>query len=168
MMNDPQPEPRLGQRESGRQFGVALLAGLIVVLIIAGGAYFWIEKTSDKPAAQAPPLPMGAAEQAYAAQITFDSFDLSRTTNFLNQQVTNVAGAVTNAGQRIVLEMEVSMEFRDIGQNVILREKQRMFGSKERPLQLLEKRAFQLNFENIPDGWNQVPPAFTITGLRLQ
>jgi hypothetical protein len=167
-MSDIQTEPRLGQREGGRQFGVALLAGLIVVLIIAGGAYFWIEKTSDKPAAQAPPLPMGTAEQAYAPQITFGSFDLSRTTNFLNQQVTNIAGAVTNGGQRTVLEMEVSMEFRDIGQNVILREKQRMFGSKEKPLQSLEKRAFQLNFENIPDGWNQVPPAFSITGLRLQ
>lgn len=167
-MNEPQAEPRLGQREGGRQFGVALLAGLIVVLIIAGGLYFWIEKTSDKPAAQAPPLPMDAVEQAYAPQITFDSFDLSRTTNFLKQQVTNVAGVVTNAGQRTVLEMEVSLEFRDIGQNVILREKQRMLGSKERPLQPLDKRAFQLNFENIPNGWNQVPPAFTITGLRLQ
>jgi hypothetical protein len=64
--------------------------------------------------------------------------------------------------------MEVSMEFQDTGQKVILTEKQRMFGSKERPLQSLEKRVFQLNFENIPDGWNQIPPKFTITGLRLQ
>lgn len=167
-MSDIQEQPQLGQRQGGRQFGVALLAGLVIVLIIAGAAYFWIEKTSDKPLAQAPALPMGAAEQAYAPQITFGSFDLSRTTNFLNQQVTNVAGVVTNGGQRNVLEMEVSMEFQDLGQNVILREKQRMFGAKEQPLQSLEKRAFQLNFENIPDGWNQVPPKFTITGLRLR
>jgi hypothetical protein len=167
-MSEIQEESQLGPRETGRQFGFALLAGLIIVLIIAGGAYFWVEKTADKPLAQAPPLPMGAAEQAYAPQIQFGSFDLSRTTNFLNQQVTNIAGVVSNGGQQAILEMEVSMEFRDIGQNVILREKQRMFGSKEKPLQSLEKRAFQLNFENIPDGWNQVPPAFTITGLRLQ
>jgi len=93
---------------------------------------------------------------------------LSRTTNFLNQQVTIVAGVVSNNGPRTVLEMEVSMEFHDLSQNVILRAKQRMFGSKERPLQSIEKRAFQLNFETIPDGWNQVPPTFTITGLRLQ
>ncbi len=73
-MSDIQDEPQLGQREGGRQFGVALLAGLVIVLIIAGGAYFWIEKTSDKPAAQAPPLPMGAEEQAYAPQITFGEF----------------------------------------------------------------------------------------------
>jgi len=167
-MSDIQDEPQIGQRETGRQFGVALLAGLIVALILAGGAYFWIEKTSDKPIAEAPPLPMGAAEQAYASQIEFGSFDLSRTSNFLNQQVTNVAGAVSNSGPRTIVEMEVSLEFRDVAQNVILREKQRMFGTKERPLQSLEKRAFQLNFENIPDGWNQVPPAFTVTGLRLQ
>jgi hypothetical protein len=167
-MNDTQEEPQLGQREGGRQFGVALLAGLIIVLIIAGGAYFWIEKTGDKPTAKAPPLPMGAEEQAYASLVTFGDFDLNRVSNFLNQQVINVAGAVSNGGQRNVLEMEVSMEFQDTGQKVILTEKQRMFGSKERPLQSLEKRAFQLNFENIPDGWNQVPPKFTITGLRLQ
>jgi hypothetical protein len=111
---------------------------------------------------------MGAEEHAYASLITFGDFDLNRVSNFLNQQVINVAGAVSNGGQRNVLEMEVSMEFQDTGQKVILTEKQRMFGSKERPLQSLEKRAFQLNFENIPDGWNQIPPKFTITGLRLQ
>jgi hypothetical protein len=167
-MTEIQEEPQLGQKEPGRQFGFALLAGLIIVVIIAGGAYFWIEKTSDKPLAVAAPLPMGADEQAYASQITFGSFELSRTTNFLNQQVTVVAGVVSNNGPRSVLEMEVSMEFHDLSQNVILREKQRMFGSRERPLQSLDKRAFQLNFETIPDGWNQVPPTFTITGLRLQ
>jgi hypothetical protein len=167
-MTELQEEPQLGQKETGRQFGFALLAGLIIVVIIAGGAYFWIEKTSDKPQMAAAPLPMGADEQAYASQINFGTFELSRTTNFLNQQVTIVAGVVSNNGPRTVLEMEVSMEFHDLSQNVILREKQRMFGSRERPLQSIEKRAFQLNFETIPDGWNQVPPTFTITGLRLQ
>lgn len=167
-MSDTQNVPQIGEPETGRQFGVALIAGLIVVLILAGGAYFWIQKTSSKPVAEAPPLPMGAAEQAYASQIEFGSFDLSRASNFLNQQVTYVNGVVSNRGQRDVVEMEVSLEFRDVAQNVILRDKQRMFGSKERPLQSLEKRAFQLNFENIPDGWNQTPPTFIITGLRLQ
>jgi hypothetical protein len=167
-MSEIQEEPQLGRRETGRQFGYALLAGLIIVLIIAGGAYLWVEKTADKPIAQAPPLPMGDAEKAYASQIQFGSFDLSRTINFLNQQVTNVAGVVSNNGPRTVLEMEVSMEFHDLSQNVILREKQRMFGSREKPLLSLDKRAFQLNFETIPDTWNQVPPVFTITGLRLQ
>jgi hypothetical protein len=167
-MSEIQEAPELGQKEAGHQFGFALLAGLIVVLIIAGGAYFWIEKTSDKPAVAAAPLPMGADEQAYASQINFGSFELSRTTNFLNQQVTVVAGVVSNNGPRTVLEMEVSMEFHDLSQNVILREKQRMFGSREHPLLSLDKRDFQLNFETIPDGWNQVPPTFTITGLRLQ
>ena len=167
-MSDPQNVPQLGQREGGRQFGVALIAGLVVVLILAVSAYFWIQKTSTKPVAEAPPLPMGDAEKAYAPQIEFGSFDLSRASNFLNQQVTYVNGVVSNRGPRDVVEMEVTLEFRDIGQNVILRDKQRMFGRKERPLRSLEKRAFQLNFENIPDGWNQVPPAFIITGLRLQ
>ena len=167
-MTDTQDVPQIGQPETGRQFGIALIAGLIVVLIIGGAAYFWIQNTSSKPAAQAPPLPMGAAEQAYAQQIEFGNFDLSRASNFLNQQVTYVNGVVSNRGQRDIVEMEVTLEFRDISQNVILRDKQRMFGSKQKPLQSLEKREFQLNFENIPDTWNQVPPSFTVTGLRLQ
>jgi hypothetical protein len=167
-MSDADNVPQIGQPEGGRQFGVALLAGLIVVLILAGSAYFWIQKTSTKPAAEAPPLPMGAAEQAYAPQIEFGNFDLSRASNFLNQQVTYVNGVVSNRGQRDVAEIEVTLEFRDIAQNVILREKQRMLGANQKPLQSLGKRSFQLNFENIPDGWNQVPPTFTITGLRLQ
>jgi len=167
-MSDTQDDPQLGQPETGRQFGMALVAGLIVVLILGGAAYFWIQNTSSKPVAEAPPLPMGATEQAYARQIEFGNFDLSRASNFLNQQVTYVNGVVSNRGQRDVVEMEVTLEFRDISQNVILRDKQRMFGSKQKPLQSLEKRAFQLNFENIPDTWNQTPPSFMITGLRLQ
>jgi hypothetical protein len=167
-MSDTPDVPEIGQPETGRQFGMALIAGLIVVLILSGAAYFWIQNTSSKPVAQAPPLPMGATEQAYAQQIEFGNFDLSRASNFLNQQVTYVNGVVSNRGQRDIVEMEVALEFRDISQNVILRDKQRMFGSKQKPLQSLEKRAFQLNFENIPDTWNQIPPRFTITGLRLQ
>jgi hypothetical protein len=167
-MSDTQNVPQIGQPEGGRQFGVALIAGLVVVLILAGSAYFWIQKTSTKPAAEAAPLPMGETEKAYAAQIEFGNFDLSRASNFLNQQVTYINGVVSNRGPRDVVEMEVTLEFRDIGQNLILRDKQKMFGSKERPLRSLEKRAFQLNFENVPDGWNQTPPTFIITGLRLQ
>ena len=166
-MTELREEPRLGQRETGHQFGYALIAGLIIVLILGGAGYFWMEKTATKPITQALPLPMGAAEQAYASKIAFGSFELSRTTNFLNQQVTIVAGVVSNNGTQTIVEMEVSMEFLDLSQNVILREKQRMFGAKEKPLQSLENRPFQLNFETIPDGWNQVPPTFTITGLRL-
>jgi hypothetical protein len=167
-MSENSDEPQIGQREGGRQFGMALLAGLAIVLVLAGGAYFLVEKTATKPVEQAPPLPMGAEEQAYAQKIQFGNFDLTRTTNFLNQQVTYVTGVVTNHGARNVIEMEVSLEFRDIAQNVILRDKKRMFGSNERPLQSLEARDFQISYETVPDGWNQSPPAFTITGLKLQ
>jgi hypothetical protein len=167
-MSEIQSEPQLGQPEGGRQFGMALVAGLVIMLILGGAAYLWIEKTKATPVAQAPPLPMGAVEQAYASQIHFGDFQLSRAANFLNQQVTYVAGVASNHGQRDVAEIEVTLEFRDISQNVILREKQRMYGGKEAPLQSLTQREFQFSLENIPDGWDQRPPAFIITGLRLQ
>jgi len=151
--------------EGGRQFGVALLAGLAVVLLLTGIVYF-IARSGSGASARA--LPMGAAEQAYAPQVTFSNFNLSRAENFLKQQVTYVDGIVTNGGTRTIVAMDVMLEFHDIPQNVILRETQRLITSDGNPLAPGASREFQLSFESIPDDWDRRPPKFIITGLQLQ
>lgn len=160
-------EPRLNQREGGRQFGLALLAGLVVVMILAGGFYLW-SRTSSKGTAGPSPLPFGTQEQAYAPQIKFSDFQLTRATNMLKTEITYVDGVITNTGNRGIVELEMNLDFRDLQGKIMFHDTRRLYGQGATPLAAGEKRDFELAFENVPPGWDQRPPDITITGLHLQ
>jgi hypothetical protein len=164
-MNEPAGIGQVPQ-EGGRQFGMALLAGLVVVVVLASIIYLWARADLNS-ATHVAPLPMGAAEQAYAPQVSFTDIEMSRAENFLHQQVTYIAGTISNNGPRKIAGMEVTLEFHDISQKTILREKQRMISLEGTPLAPGAKRQFELSFETIPDEWDRRPPAFLITGLQL-
>jgi len=141
--------------------GIVLLLGLGVMLRSrgSGGA------KGDGVAAQ---LPFGAEEQAYAAQIRFSGLQLSQATNMLHEQFTYVVGSVANGGQRSVRAIEVTVEFHDLIQQLVLRETVRVFPAGAEPLGPGQQRAFQLTFEHVPSSWNQQPPSIRVTGLDLQ
>jgi hypothetical protein len=167
-MNESSGRTLISQPQPGRQFGLALLAGLIVVLMIGAGGYWWSRSSHGATPGTPAPLPMGAAEQAYAPQIQFSDFALSRASNMLKQEITYIDGTISNTGPRAVAEIEVRLEFHDLSQNVVSREIRRLYGPGTAALAPGEKREFQLAFEAVPDGWDQRPPTFIITGLRLQ
>jgi len=115
------------------------------------------------------PLPMGAPEQAYAPQIQFLDMKVARATNFLNQEATFVFGTTANNGPRAIRQIEVTFEFHDIFQQVVLRdEKERLFSPTAVPLAPNQQRDFQLTYDTLPAQWNQAPPTVKITGLQLQ
>ena len=161
------PRAAGARKESGRQFGLALLGGLIVVLVIGGLAYWMSRGSGATPGAPAP-LPMGAAEQAYAPKIQFSDFELTRATNMLKMETTNVRGTLANTGDRRVEEIEITLGFEDLSKQIIFTDTRRLLGQTVSPLAPGESRRFELSFENIPAGWDQTPPKITITGLRLK
>jgi len=113
-------------------------------------------------------LPMGPAEQAYVPQIQFLEPKVARAANFLNQEVTFVFGTVLNNGPRPIRQIEVTLEFHDPFNQVILRDTQRLFGPNAVPLAPNQRRDFQLGYETLPVQWNQAYPTVRITGLQLQ
>jgi hypothetical protein len=167
-MSDLNPMGAKEEREPGRQFRFALLAGFAVVLVVMAAAYFLLRGPGSNGDGQPAPLPMGAEEQAYAPAIKIGSVELSRAANFLKQEVTSIGGVVSNSGARSVAGMEVTLEFHDVSQKVVLRVARRLYGAKETPLAPGSRREFLFAFESIPPDWNQAPPAFVITGLKLQ
>ncbi len=154
-------------QEEKSGFPLAFLAGLAVVLLLLGGIFLL---TRNSRSAQPPAerrLPLTAAEQAYAKQIRFLEPRMSRVANFLNQEVIIVFGSVANDGPRGVREMEVTIEFRDIFNQVVLRDTRRLFGSRAASLASGQRRDFQFNFEYVPADWNHQYPTLRITGLLL-
>jgi hypothetical protein len=93
---------------------------------------------------------------------------VARAANFLNQEVTFVFGTVLNNGPRPIRQIEITLEFRDPFNQVVLRDMQRLFSPTAVSLAPNERRDFQLGYETLPAQWNQAYPTIRITGLQLQ
>ncbi len=148
-------------------FPVAFLAGAGIVLLLIAGVYL-LTKPAPSGGSPARALPMGAVEQAYAQNIHFVDLKMSRVANFLNQEVTLLFGVVSNDGQRSVRDMEVTVEFRDQLNQVVLRETHRPLGVRAAPLPPGQRREFELTFEHMPADWNRQYPTIRVRGLVLE
>ncbi len=113
-------------------------------------------------------LPFGPGERAYAAKIKLDAMEMSRAANFLSQEVTYLSGAAQNQGERGVREIEVTIEFRDALNQVVLRETRNVLGARGAPLGPGQSRAFQFSFDHVPADWNVRLPAVRVTGLAFE
>lgn len=163
----PRPESPMMDEEKSRApivLGVGVAAALVLI-----GIFYLLGRLAPAPTkAVEQPLPMGPAEEAYVPQIQFLEPKVARAANFLNQEVTFVFGTVLNNGVRPLRQIEVTMEFHDVFNQVVLRDKQRLFGPNALPLAPNERRDFQLGYETLPAQWNQAYPTIHITGLQLQ
>jgi len=162
------PEGKLiaGKEKSG--FPVAFLAGAGIVLLLIAGVYLLTQPAPSGGSQARARLPMGAVEQAYARNIHFVDLKMSRVANFLNQEVTLLFGVVSNDGQRSVQDMEVTVEFRDQLNQVVLRETHRLLGARAAPLPPGQRREFELTFEHMPADWNRQYPTIRVRGLVLE
>jgi hypothetical protein len=160
-----EPEAQAAADERSR-VAVVFAAGAVVVALLAAG--LWLLSRSMRPSGPAAKLPFAAEEQAYAGRIHFQNVEMSRATNFLNQEFTYVTGTIANDGTRTLTGLEITLEFHDPFDQVILREKHRAIGPEARPLLGGEQRAFQVTLEHIPVEWNQQYPSIRVTGLVFQ
>lgn len=155
------------EQEDKNRFRVSLAAGAGFVLILLA-ALFLLTRPMKAPGTGAVEhLPFGQEEQAYAARIHFLGPQMSRAANMLNQEVTYVSGQVSNDGARTIREVEVTLEFRDQFNQVVLRETRPLLGTRARPLEGGERRGFQISLEYVPEAWNQQYPSIQVTGLQL-
>jgi hypothetical protein len=147
---------------------IVLLIGAAAALLLIGIFYVVARLTPAPVKTVEQPLPMGPTEQAYVSQIRFLEPNVARAANFLNQEVTFVFGTVLNNGPRPIRQIEISLEFHDPFNQVVLRDSQRLFSPTAVPLAPNQQRDFQLGYETLPVQWNQAYPTVRIVGLQLQ
>jgi len=153
--------------EERSRLPVAFLAGLVIVTLLVGGAVLLSRFSSPAGPMSVKPLPMGPSERGYAPQIHFLEPKMSRAANFLNQEVTFMFGTIENGGNRRIRQIEITLEFHDPFNQVVLRDTQRLFLPNAAPLAPGEQRDFQIGYESIPAQWNNGYPSIRITGLDL-
>jgi hypothetical protein len=154
--------------EERSQLPVAFLIGIVIVALLVGGAVLLSRYSIPVGSEEDKPLPVGPAEQAYFSQIHFLEPKMSRAANFLNQEVTYVFCTVENSGNRKIQQIEITVEFHDPFNQVILRDKQRLFLPTAQPFLPGQQRDVQIPYEHIPPQWNMVFPSITVTGLAFK
>lgn len=164
-MSETLPIERPGEKQSrpGRSWIAWMGAATILIAVIA---VMWpgSERGSSSKRREAH-LPFGPTEQAYAASLQVENLELSRAENFLNEEVTTVAGQVTNSGDQPVANVEVTIEFADELGQIVLRETRTLFATSGATLAPHERRDFQVSFEHIPASWNIQKPAVHVSGI---
>lgn len=153
--------------EERSRLPVAFLAGIVVVTLLIGAAVLLSRYSAPSVDEDEKPLPAGPEEQAYLSQIHLLEPKMSRAANFLNQEVTYIFGTVENGGNRKVKQIEITLEFHDPFNQVVLRDKQRLFLPTTPPMLPGQQRDFQVPYEHISAEWNNVYPTIRVTGVQL-
>lgn len=146
---------------------LAMLAGVGVVLLLLGGFYLLTRGGAPASPAAPQPLPFGDAESAYASQVHFSNPQMSRAANLLNQEVTFIVGTLENSGGRTIRQIEVTVEFHDLINQVVLRDSKRLLAEGMR-VGPRERQDFQMNFDQVPSDWDRRYPSLRVTGLQLE
>ena len=149
-------------------FPVAFAAGIVIVLLLGAGLAFLIHATKPKGPARTEKVPFDAPAQAYAPRIHFKDIQMARSTNFLNQEFTFVAGTIANDGDRAIRTLQVTIEFHDPFNQVILTDTEKLIVPPAQALAGGQPRDFQVILEHVPSEWNRQYPAIRVTGLVLQ
>jgi hypothetical protein len=150
-----------------RGFPAPLIAGAVVVLLFLGMVYVATEKTRE-PLPIEQPMLLREEDRDYVQQIELTEIRMMRSTNMLGQEIIYILGTAKNGGARKILDLEVTIEFRDFMNQVVLRDRLRLFGRNPDPLSPGQSREFTLSFESVPSGWNRNYPEIRVTGLRLE
>ena len=153
--------------EERSRLPVAFMIGIVIVALLVGAAVLYSRYSTPAKSEEDKPLPKGPDELAYAPQIHFLEPKMSRAANFLNQEVTFIFGTVENGGKRKVKQIEITLDFHDPFNQVVLRDKQRLFLPDAAAMLPGQQRDFQIGYEHIAAQWNNVYPTITVTGLLL-
>jgi hypothetical protein len=154
--------------EERSRLPVAFMIGIVIVAVLVGVALLVSKYSAPAGSEVEKPLPFGPTEVAYAPQIHFLEPKMSRAANFLNQEVTYVFCTVENGGNRKIQQIEITIEFHDPFNQVILRDKQRLFLSTAQPFLPGQQRDVQVPYEHIPVQWNNVFPSIVVSGLEFK
>jgi len=166
-------EPRHSTEQQQQPAGhlrVTLVLAAIVVFVIAASLWFLFRPT---PAPQPGTVQlvvtprMSDSEKDYAKNLRVENIAMSRAENFLHQEVTVLNAEVVNAGPQAIAALELSVEFSDEMNQVVLREARGVLGTPPAALVPGERRSFEISFDHVPPSWNMQLPAVSVTTLQL-
>ena len=143
--------------------------GLPVIVLIAlglagAGVVAYLEHAPRKPAADAPLTPEA---RAYVGNLKLAGVSMKGAKNYFSQMVVEIAGNITNAGDRSLDTVEINCVFYDYYGQVTLRQRVPIVSPKMGDLKPGETKSFRLPFDNLPESWNQKMPQLVIASIKF-
>jgi len=161
--NEPKTKP-----EEMRGSPVRKIALSLIVIFAGVGVYFILFRSPQGPTPlRATKLAFGPEEQAYGPNLHLGNFKMSQAENFINQEVKILDGDVLNAGDRTVLAVDATIEFRDSMDQIALRETRPIVPLMQDGLKPGQVAHFSVSFDHVPNSWNYVMPRVTISGMKF-
>ncbi len=139
---------------------LTIVLGVAVVLAAAGLLYLNRPVPQQGGDVQASP-----EAKAYAANLSLSDVQIKATENFMQQQVVEIEGKITNKGSRPLKSVDVFCMFHGFDGREIYRERVPIVLPASRPLEPNQSRTFRLPFDSLPDGWNQAMPGLAMARI---
>ncbi len=150
-------------------FHPTLWMGVLVAAAILLSLWFLFEplQTRKTSVPETFAVKMNPAERDYAKKIEIGNIAMSRSENFLHQEVTTLAGELYNRGAERVVGLSLTADFSDDMNQIVLRETRTVLGSPQPALAPGERRPFEISLEHIPNSWNMQSPTVRVAHLQL-
>jgi hypothetical protein len=147
-----------------RQMLALPLIVLIALVLAGGGVVAYLELAPHKPTAGAPLTPEA---RAYVGNLKLGDVSMKAAKNYFSQMVVEIAGNITNAGDRNLDTVEINCLFYDTYGQLTLRQRVAIVSPKMGVLKPGETKSFRLPFDNLPESWNQQMPQLVIASVKF-
>jgi hypothetical protein len=138
------------------------IGAITLVLLIA--AYFYLSRPHD----EAEPEATASAEaKAYVKNLALSDVKMEAAENFMQQRVVEVAGKISNSGNRPLDNVDVYCLFYGADGRLVHRERVPIVRAKGKPLNPGEVRDFRLPFDSLPSNWNQAMPNLVVAQIAF-
>ena len=156
------PEAEKTKNNAMRSFvsPVFIVVGLGVVGLVAAWYLFF---RHGPPQTEKPLLTPEA--KAYVRHLRLGDVEMKAKESYMRQQVVEITGTITNAGERPLRVVEINCVFFDPYGQLVLRERMPIVSQKLSGLKPGETKSFRLPFDSIPESWNQAMPQLVIARI---
>jgi hypothetical protein len=138
----------------------------ILIAILAAAGVWGFFTYGPKPKPPAPPVLTGEAK-AYLKYLPLSDVGMEAADATLKISIVTIKGRITNTGTRTISSIKVTCVFHEINGQVIKREMVSLAGPRTGPLTPGSIKTFEVNFDNIPDTWNQAMPDLVIAEIQF-
>lgn len=136
--------------------------GVLIVAAIVGFLFF-----GPKPAPPAPPV-LTAEAKEYLGSLALSDVTMQAADSMSKVSLLEITGKITNKGPRAIDQVQVTCLFHEPNLQVILRERVTVIGSRTGPLDPGATKSFRLNFDTVPENWNQTMPDLVIAQIKFR
>lgn len=140
---------------------IPIAIGMVVVAAIVGLLVY-----GPKPVPPAPPV-LTAEAKAYLTNLALSDVAMQAADSVAKVSLLEIKGKITNKGPRPIDQVQVTCLFHEPNLQVIQRERVSIVGSRTGGLQPGETKSFRLNFDTVPDTWNQTMPDLVIAEIKF-